>query len=157
VISLASMPLITFCFVCFYQPAFSRVCVFINKEIKKLKLKVSLSEATIFFKHTLWSIRTACVAKHFLLSKFLPRHKAAQKKFCASLQTSESNAKQAKAETRYPLKIISGTTDSMSQPQVKAQQQVRASQMQSYVTRTCCWILNACNSPIKFKPQNKIP
>ena len=33
-----------------------------------------------------------------------------------------------------PFKIISGATDGVSQPQVKAQQQVRASQMQSYVT-----------------------
>jgi len=28
--------------------------MFINKQIKKLKLKVSLPEANIFFKHTLW-------------------------------------------------------------------------------------------------------
>jgi len=27
----ASIPFTTFCFVCFYQPAFCRVCVFINK------------------------------------------------------------------------------------------------------------------------------
>jgi len=63
-----------------------------------------LPEAAIFFKHTLWlGFRTACVAKHSLLWKFLPRHKAAQKKLYSSSQTSESNVKQAKAETRCAL------------------------------------------------------
>jgi len=54
VIPPASMPFTTFCFVCFCQPTFCRVCMFINKHIKKLKSKVSLPEATIFFKRILW-------------------------------------------------------------------------------------------------------
>jgi len=57
------------------------------------------------------------VAKHSLLWKFLPRHKAAQKKFYSSSQTSASNVKQAKTETRCAL---SGATDGVSRPQLKA-------------------------------------
>jgi len=71
------------------------------------------------------------VAKHSLLWKFLPHHKAAQKKFYSSSQTSESNVKQAETETRFAL---SDATDGVSQPQVKAQQQVCATQIQSYMT-----------------------
>jgi len=41
--------------------------MFINKQIKKLKLKVSLPEATIFFKHTLWlNIQNCLCGKTFL-------------------------------------------------------------------------------------------
>jgi len=54
------------------------------------------------------------------------------KKIYSGSQTSESNAKQAETETRF---AVSDATDGVLQPQVKAQQQVRATQMQSYVTR----------------------
>jgi len=37
--------------------------------------------------------------------------------------------------------FFQGAADGVSQPQVKAQTQVRASQKLSNVTCTCCWIL----------------
>jgi len=61
------MPFTTFYFACFYQPTFCRVCMFINKQIKKLKLKVSLPEATTFFKHALWlNVQNCLRSKTFL-------------------------------------------------------------------------------------------
>jgi len=127
------MPFTTFCFVCFYQPTFCRVCMFINKQIKNLILKVSLPEATIFFKHTLWlNVQNCLRGKTFLALEVSTMSQSITKKCYSRSQTSESNVKQAETETRCALSVL---TNGVSRPQLKTQTQVRASQMQSYVTR----------------------
>jgi len=99
-----------------------------------------LPEAIIFFKHTLSpTFRIACLAKHSLLWRFLPRHKAAQKNSIHVHKQVSQTWSKPKLKRGVPFKITSGATDSVSQPQVKAQMQVCASQMHSNVTRTCCW------------------
>jgi len=69
--------------------------------------------------------------KTFLALEVSTTSQSSTKKFYSSSQTSEFNVKQAETETKCAL---SDTTDGVSQPQVQAQQQVRATQMWSYVT-----------------------
>jgi len=83
------------------------------------------------------------VAKHSLLWTFLPRHKAAQKNYIQVHKQVSQTWSKPKLKRGSPFKIIAGATNGVSQPQVKAQTQLCASQMHSNVTRTCCWILNA--------------
>jgi len=92
-----------------------------------------LPEATIFFKHTLWlNVQNCLCGKTFLALEVSTTSQSSTKKLYSSSQTSESNVKQAETETRCAL---SDATDGVSCPQLKTQTQVRASQMQSYLTR----------------------
>ena len=114
---------------CLIQTFFQNPCLI----LKKLKSLLSLPVAAIF-SSTLCGWCPELFAWQNLPKQGMFYHvtKQHKKKLYSFSQTSESNVKQAKAETRCAL---SDATDGVSQPQVKAQQQVRASQMQS--CRTC--------------------
>jgi len=68
---------------------------------------------------------------------------------CESPEKNYIQQSQAKSwNAGVPFKIISSATDGVSQPQAKAETQVYATQMQSNVTCTCCWIVGAWNSSL---------
>jgi len=92
-----------------------------------------LPEATIFFKHTLWLKVQKCLRrKTFLALEVSTTSQSSTRKNYIQVhkQVSQTWSK-PKLKRGVPFKIISSATDGVSQPHVKTQQQVRASQKQS--------------------------